>query len=122
MGTATYMAPEQAMAQDIGPWTDLYSVGCIAFELFTGTVPFHDSDAPMAILLRQVNEPLPPEVGQRMSDWIERLLVEEPAQRTQNAQDTWDDFEEILLGLLGPRCQREARLVERVDETNGPSG
>src|ERR1700754_324061 len=102
VGTPTYMAPEQAMAQDIGPWTDLYSVGCMAFELFTGNVPFHDSDAPMAILLRHVNE--------RISDWIERLLVKEPTQRTQSAQDAWDDFEEIVLGLLGPRWRREARL------------
>ena len=84
VGTPTYMAPEQAMAQDIGPWTDLYSVGCMAFELFTGNVPFHDSDAPMAILLRHVNEPIAPvksirpEVDQRISDWIERLLVKEP--------------------------------------------
>ena len=121
VGTPTYMAPEQAMAQDIGPWTDLYSVGCMAFELFTGNVPFHDSDAPMAILLRHVNEPIAPvksirpEVDQRISDWIERLLVKEPTQRTQNAQDAWDDFEEIVLGLLGPRWRREARLVERVD-------
>ena len=121
VGTPTYMAPEQAMAQDIGPWTDLYSVGCMAFELFTGNVPFHDSDAPMAILLRHVNEPIAPvksirpEVDQRISDWIERLLVKEPTQRTQSAQDAWDDFEEILLGLLGPRWRREARLVERVD-------
>ena len=60
VGTPTYMAPEQAMAQDIGPWTDLYSVGCMAFEMFTGKVPFHDSDAPMAILLRHVNEPIAP--------------------------------------------------------------
>ena len=36
IGTPAYMAPEQAMARDIGPWTDLYSVGCIAYELFTG--------------------------------------------------------------------------------------
>ena len=121
VGTPTYMAPEQAMAQDIGPWTDLYSVGCMAFELFTGNVPFHDSDAPMAILLRHVNEPIAPvksirpEVDQRISDWIEQLLVKEPGQRTQSAQDAWDDFEEIVLGLLGPRWRREARLVERVD-------
>src|SRR4051794_6072346 len=92
VGTPTYMAPEQAMAQDIGPWTDLYSVGCMAFELFTGRVPFHDSDAPMAILLRHVNEPIAPvksivpEVDQRISDWIEALLVKEPDKRTQNAQ------------------------------------
>jgi serine/threonine protein kinase len=122
VGTPTYMAPEQAMAQDIGAWTDLYSVGCMAFEMFTGNVPFHDSDAPMAILLRHVNEPIAPvisirpEVDPRISAWVEALLVKEPAQRTQNAQDAWDDFEEILLSLLGPRWRREARLVEREEE------
>src|SRR6185436_20340691 len=41
------------------------------------------------------------------------LLVKEPDKRTQNAQDAWDDFEEVLLHLLGPRWRREARLVER---------
>src|ERR671930_1739350 len=123
VGTPTYMAPEQAMAQDIGPWTDLYSVGCMAFELFTGNVPFHDSDAPMAILLRHVNEPIPavksivPEVDQRISDWIERLLVKEPDKRTQNANEAWDAFEEIIIGVLGPRWRREARLTERAQGT-----
>ena len=63
VGTPTYMAPEQAMAQEVGPWTDLYSVGCMAYELFTGRVPFHDSEAPMAILLRHVNEQIPPPSG-----------------------------------------------------------
>ena len=112
VGTPTYMAPEQAMAQDIGPWTDLYSVGCMAFELFTGNVPFHDSDAPMAILLRHVNEPIPavksidPSVDQEISDWIEQLLVKDPKPRTQSANDAWDDFEEIVIGLLGPRWRR----------------
>ena len=126
VGTPTYMAPEQAMAQDIGSWTDLYSVGCMAFEMFSGNVPFHDSDAPMAILLRHVNEPIAPvksirpEVDQRISDWIEKLLVKEPTQRTQTANDAWDEFEEILLNLLGPRWRREARLLEGSDEpTNG---
>src|SRR5919204_474226 len=52
VGTPTYMAPEQAMAKDIGPWTDLYSVGVIAYELLVGQVPFHDTTTPMAILLR----------------------------------------------------------------------
>jgi Protein kinase domain len=120
VGTPTYMAPEQAMAQDIGPWTDLYSVGCMAFELFTGRVPFHDSDAPMAILLRHVNEPIPPvaeidpSIDHGISEWIERLLVKDPEKRTRSANDAWDDFEEIIIGLLGPRWRREARLLERM--------
>ena len=45
VGTPGYMAPEQAMAQPIGPWTDLYAVGCMAYELFAGAVPFADPKA-----------------------------------------------------------------------------
>jgi hypothetical protein len=127
VGTPTYMAPEQAMAQDIGPWTDLYSVGCMAFELFTGKVPFHDSDAPMAILLRHVNEPIAPvktidpQIDEGISDWIERLLVKDPKQRTQSAADAWDDFEEIIIGLLGPRWRRSARLGESTQTVDAPN-
>ena len=117
VGTPTYMAPEQAMAQDIGPWTDLYSVGCMAFELFTGNVPFHDSDAPMAILLRHVNEPIPPvksidpAVDQRDLGLDRGAAGQGPDRRARSrASEAWDDFEEIVIGLLGPRWRREARL------------
>src|SRR4051812_27107253 len=127
VGTPTYMAPEQAMAQDIGPWTDLYSVGCMAFELFTGKVPFHDSDAPMAILLRHVNEPIAPvntidpSIDQGISEWVEKMLAKDPKQRTQSASDAWDDFEEIIIGLLGPRWRRSARLTERTETVDTPN-
>src|SRR4051812_49697785 len=126
VGTPTYMAPEQAMAQEIGPWTDLYSVGCMGFELFTGRVPFHDTEAPMAILLRHVNEQIPPvksiepSVDQAISDWIERLLVKDPKLRAQSATAAWDDFEEIVIGTLGPRWRREARLMEDVAQADTP--
>ena len=126
VGTPTYMAPEQAMAQDIGPWTDLYSVGCMAFEMFTGKVPFHDSDAPMAILLRHVNEEIAPvksidpTVDQGISDWIEQLLVKDPKERTQSANEAWDEFEELIIGLLGPRWRRSARLSARAEQVDTP--
>ena len=73
VGTPTYMAPEQAMAGDIGPWSDLYSVGVLTYELLVGHVPFHDTDAPMVILMRHVNERIPsavevrPDVDPRLS-------------------------------------------------------
>ena len=127
VGTPTYMAPEQAMAQEIGPPTDLYSVGCMAFEMFTGRVPFHDTEAPMAILLRHVNEQIPsvksvdPKIDQEISDWIERMLVKDPTKRTQNANDAWDEFEEIIIGLLGPRWRREARLREGSAQFDTPA-
>src|SRR5919107_248048 len=126
VGTPTYMAPEQAMAQDIGPWTDLYSVGCMAFEMFTGKVPFHDSDAPMAILLRHVNEEIAPvksivpSIDQGVSDWIEALLVKDPKQRTRSAAEAWDELEELVIGLQGPRWRRAARLTAPSGQVDTP--
>ena len=116
VGTPNYMAPEQAMGQAVGPWTDLYSVGVMAFEMFVGRAPFQETEEPMAVLMRQVSDPIPPvhtlrpEVDEAISDWIERLLVKEPADRVQSASEAWDQFEEIVLALVGPLWRREARL------------
>ena len=117
VGTPPYMAPEQAMAKDVGPWTDLYSVGCMAYELFTGKPPFYDTDEPLAILLRHISEALPPasevaDVDPEISAWIERLTAKDPKSRPESATAAWEEFEEILIGQLGPRWRREARLPE----------
>ena len=117
IGTPAYMAPEQAMARDIGGWTDLYSVGCIAYELFTGAPPFHDADTPMAMMLRHISEPLPPaaevaEVDPAISSWIARLTAKDPRERPPSAAVASEDLEELLIDKLGPRWRREARLAE----------
>jgi serine/threonine protein kinase len=117
VGTPTYMAPEQAMAQDLGPYTDLYSVGVMAYEFFVGHVPFDDTETPVAIILRHINEQIPsahtvnPALDRALSDWIDRLLVKDPAQRTQTAEQAWEELEEVVLRLLGSRWRRDARLV-----------
>ena len=122
VGTPNYMAPEQAMGQQVGPWTDLYSVGCMAFELFTGRVPFHDTDAPMAILMRHVNEPIPPvraidpSIDEEISDWIQGLLSKDPAARMGSAAAAWDAYEEIADRLLPRRWHRVARLTGKPGE------
>jgi hypothetical protein len=115
-GTPTYMAPEQAMAQEIGPWTDLYSVGVMAWEHMVGHVPFHDADAPMVVLMRHVNDGIPPatelkpDTDREISEWIERLLIKTPSERTRSAAEAWDQLEEIIIRRLGPRWRRDARL------------
>jgi serine/threonine protein kinase len=117
VGTPTYMAPEQAMGHRLGPYTDLYSVGVMAYEFFVGRPPFDDTDTPVAIILRHVNEQIPsphtvnPSIDRGVSDWIDRLLVKEPAERTQTAEQAWDELEEVVLRLLGSRWRRDARLV-----------
>ena len=118
VGTPTYMAPEQAMAGDIGPWSDLYSVGVLTYELVVGHVPFHDTDAPMVILMRHVNERIPsaveirPDVDPKLSEWIDKLLVKDPQHRTRHAVDAWESLEDIVVGLLGPLWRRDARLLD----------
>ena len=59
IGTPAYMAPEQALARPIGPWTDLYSLGVVAFELIAGRPPFDDAE-PVSLLLRHVKDAPPP--------------------------------------------------------------
>jgi serine/threonine protein kinase len=116
VGTPTYMAPEQAMGRDIGIWTDLYSVGVMAWEHVVGRVPFHDSDVPMVILTRQLNEQIPsaatvnPDTDPELSAWIDRLLIKDPRDRAQSPTAVWDELEEIIISRLGPRWRREARL------------
>jgi serine/threonine protein kinase len=126
VGTPTYMAPEQAMGQDVGIWTDLYSVGVMAWEHAVGRVPFHDSQAPMVVLMRQVNEVIPPaatvmpEVDEHLSEWIDRLLVKDPEKRTRSAVAAWDELEEIVIEKLGPRWRREARLPTHTEVIDTP--
>ena len=114
IGTPAYMAPEQALGNELTPAADLYSLGVIAWEMLSGQVPFAETDTPMAVLYRQVHEPMPPlgsKVDPRLSAWVERMLAKSPAERFQSADAAWDALEDVVLELLGPRWRREARLV-----------
>jgi hypothetical protein len=116
VGTPNYMAPEQALAKGIGPWTDLYAVGVMAFEFFVGLPPFGDTPEPVGVLLRHVNETIPPvreldpRVDPGLSNWIERMVSKDPAGRPSSAAAAWDELEVRLTGMLGPYWRREARL------------
>ena len=119
VGTPAYMAPEQALCEEVGPATDLYSIGIMAYEHLVGHVPFRKARTPMAILLAHINDPVPaavevePRVDRSLSDWVARLLRKDPAERTKNASAAWDELEEIVIDRLGPMWRREARLTEK---------
>ena len=121
VGTPAYMAPEQAMAGQVGSWTDLYAVGCIAFEFFTSTVPFAVADNPMAMMMRRISEPNPragevnPALPPALAAWIDALLNKDPEARTRSAVDAYDELEDIVIGMAGPRWRRSAPLPMSVD-------
>jgi predicted Ser/Thr protein kinase len=118
VGTPAYMAPEQALGAAVTPRTDLYSVGVIAYELLAGRVPFDQAEAPMAIMLRHLNEEAPPllelmpELDPQLAAWVERMLAKRPEDRPAGAADAWDELEELVIGSEGPRWRRRSRVVE----------
>jgi hypothetical protein len=104
VGTPLYMAPEQALGGELGPWTDLYAVGCIAYELLTGTVPF--SGTTLVELLSQHAKTIPaaltdfaPGVPSRLNALVLELLEKSPAKRPRSAALVRRDLERIERGL-----------------------
>ena len=91
-GTPAYMAPEQYSRRDIGPWTDLYAVGVIAFELFTGRRPFPGGSYAevMAQKLDPRYDPLAHAAGldlpEAASRFLRRALAPQPGERYQSAE------------------------------------
>lgn len=92
LGTPAYMAPEQAWVDGpLGPATDLYAVGCLAWQLITGNVPY-DAEDPVEILaLHRAGQlpefrPLTP-VPEGLEAWLRTLLARRPEQRYPCAAD-----------------------------------
>jgi hypothetical protein len=118
VGTPAYMAPEQALGKDVGRWTDLYAVGVIAYELLGGRLPFESSGLPLATILQHLKEPVPPlrsvapDVDPRLAAWVERMLAKEPRKRPASAAQAWEELEEIVIGILGPRWRRDSVLQD----------
>ncbi len=92
-GTPQYMAPEQIRGtwRDYGPWTDLYALGCMTYEMVTGQPPFLD-DGGLTIWKQHLIDEVPPlvplmQVPEGLDRWLLRLLQKEPHQRFQRAAD-----------------------------------
>jgi serine/threonine-protein kinase len=89
VGTPEYMAPEQATGQEVGPHTDLYSVGVIAFEMLTRRLPFEGPSA-MSIAIQhvQAKPPAPSsfvDLHPALDALVLRLLAKTAAQRYPSA-------------------------------------
>lgn len=87
-GTPQYMAPEQALGKPIDKSIDIYALGIVAYELFTGRVPF-SADTPVAVLMKQASEPMPlppvSEVQEDVTRAILRATAKDPAARWASA-------------------------------------
>ncbi|MGX4688320.1 protein kinase domain-containing protein [Streptomyces sp. JNUCC 63] len=120
-GTVVYMAPEQAVGRTV-PASDLYSLGCVLYELLTGAPPFTDG-SPFVLYHRHATEPVPPltdhrsDVPDGLRALVDRLLEKKPEDRPASAAEV-----AALLAAWTPRRPPAApappahpRLAEIVD-------
>lgn len=101
IGTTDYVSPEQAMGQDVGPQSDIYSLGIVLFEMLTGRVPF-SADSPVAVAMCHVRDPMPdvraarPEVSATLAAVVDRATAKSPADRHQSVDELVADLESAL--------------------------
>jgi formylglycine-generating enzyme required for sulfatase activity len=104
IGTAAYMAPEQASGKPVDARTDLYATGVVLYEMVTGQVPF-EASTPMAMLAKHAYEPpLPPRsIIPSLSPEVETLLLraleKDPAARYQSAADMAADCAQAVIRM-----------------------
>ncbi|HXO86142.1 MAG TPA: serine/threonine-protein kinase, partial [Gemmatimonadales bacterium] len=93
IGTPHYMSPEQALGDpNLGPASDLYSLGCVLFQMVTGSPPF-DGESSQQVVGKHIAEPPPaahavnPAVPRELSDVIMRCLAKQPKDRYRSAAE-----------------------------------
>ena len=103
MGTVQYMSPEQARGDAVDPRSDLYSVGCLLYELLVGQTPFSGSSA-ISIAYQHVSEtPLTPtarnpSIPAEIDQIVMKALAKAPADRYQTAEQMKADIDAVQSG------------------------
>lgn len=94
VGTPRYISPEQARGGTIDGRADIYSLGCIFYEMLMGKVPF-DADTGLAIIFQHVQEPIPKLSTEhaRFQPMLERLMAKSPDERPDDARVALKEFE-----------------------------
>jgi hypothetical protein len=106
LGTAAYLSPEQAQGRPVDARSDLYGLGCVLYELLTGTPPFGSGtdSLQVAVASRHVSEPPKPPSGRnpQVDPGLEAVvltaLAKQPAQRYQRAIDMQAALGRVLAG------------------------
>lgn len=103
VGTAQYLSPEQARGETVDARSDVYSLGCVLFEILTGEPPF-TGDSPVAVAYQHVREDprLPSDVNEAVPRELDSVVLEamskNPANRYQSAADMRSDLIRVLGG------------------------
>ena len=95
IGTPDYMSPEQARGLPLDFRSDIYSMGVVLYELFTGALPF-EGDSPLAVVLKHVQERPPspqtknPKIDPKVAAIVLKCMQKDPADRFQSVNDLYE--------------------------------
>jgi serine/threonine protein kinase len=100
LGTAYYMAPEQALGRAVDARTDIYAVGVILYRMLAGVLPFDDKSVYAVVAKHVTEQAKPPSSYRAMPEKLNALvmscLAKDPAGRPQTARALWEDLKPAL--------------------------
>ncbi len=118
VGTPEYMSPEQAQGRKVDARTDVYALGIVTYEIFTGHVPFR-GDTPISTILKHINDPPPLDgppaerLPPSLREVLRRALAKDPAERFPSASA----FAEATRGARHPSRRQQPLSTEALEAT-----
>lgn len=124
LGSAHYISPEQAGGAEVGPATDIYSLGIVLYEMLTGTVPF-TGDSIIAVAMRHVSDevPAPSELRNDLPPHLDEVVRRATA---KDPRDRYADAVEFRSALLATEAGEATAVIppgattERLESTVWP--
>ncbi len=112
IGTPEYMAPEQGLGQTVDQRADVYSLGIVFYEMLTGQKPYR-ADTPMAVMYKQISDPLPSphQYVPSLPDFVERVVFKTLAKKPEERYQDMAGFAKALQGLI-ESSDAEATLLK----------
>jgi serine/threonine protein kinase len=117
VGTPAFMSPEQCDGVEVDTRSDVYNLGCTAFLMLTGHLPF-DGETPFSIMLKHKVDPVPSmrtyrqDIDPEVDSLIRRMMQKKPDDRCFELRELIDDAEKLLVRLTG--------TASVLRKTNGP--
>jgi eukaryotic-like serine/threonine-protein kinase len=127
IGTAQYLSPEQARGETVDPRSDVYSTGCLLYELVTGVPPFQ-GDSPVAVAYQHVRENpvMPsarvPEIPRAVDSIVMKALAKNQLNRYQSAGDMRADLQRALANqaVVAESVMTDAERTQFIARTPPP--